>query len=29
MYIMLKIWFDIIYFISMINRYVFNLIQIY
>ncbi len=29
MYIMLKIWFDIIYSISMINRYVFNLIQIY
>jgi hypothetical protein len=26
MYIMLKIRFDIIYFISMINRYVFNLI---
>jgi hypothetical protein len=27
MYIMLKIRFDIIYFISIINRYVFNLIQ--
>jgi hypothetical protein len=26
MYIMLKIWSNIIYFISMINRYVFNLI---
>jgi hypothetical protein len=29
MYIMLKIQFDIIYFISMINRYVFNFIQIH
>ncbi len=29
MYIMLKIRFDIIYFISMINRYVFNFIQIH
>jgi hypothetical protein len=29
MYIMLKIRFDIIYFISMINRYVFNLTQIH
>jgi hypothetical protein len=29
MYIMLKIRSNIIYFISMINRYVFNLIQIY
>jgi hypothetical protein len=27
MYIMLKIWLDIIYFISVINRYVFNLTQ--
>jgi hypothetical protein len=29
MYIMLKTRFDIIYFISMINRYVFNLTQIH
>ncbi len=29
MYIMLKTRFDIIYFISMISRYVFNLIQIH
>jgi hypothetical protein len=29
MYIMLKIRFDIIYFISMINRYVFNFTQIH
>jgi hypothetical protein len=29
MYIMLKYRFDIAYFISMINRYVFNLIKIY
>jgi hypothetical protein len=29
MYIMLKIWFDIIYFISVISRYVFNLTQIH
>jgi hypothetical protein len=29
MYIMLKIRSNIIYFISMINRYVFNLIQIH
>jgi hypothetical protein len=29
MYIMLKIRSNIIYFVSMINRYVFNLIQIY
>jgi hypothetical protein len=27
MYIMLKTWFDITYFILIINRYVFNLIQ--
>jgi hypothetical protein len=29
MYIMLKIRFNITYFISIINRYVFNFIQIY
>jgi hypothetical protein len=29
MYIMLKIWSNIIYFISIINHYVFNLIQIH
>jgi hypothetical protein len=29
MYIMLKIRSNMIYFISIINRYVFNLIQIY
>ncbi len=29
MYIMLKTWFDITYFISIINRYVFNFIQIH
>ncbi len=29
MYIMLKTWFDIAYFISIINRYVFNFIQIH
>jgi hypothetical protein len=29
MYIMLKTWSNVIYFISMINRYVFNFIQIH